>query len=260
MRFIDNSRVRAPSGWQAESDAAREAVVHRSENINDYGGVWRALKDPLAELSHDKCWYCEMKQERSDNAVDHFRPKALYRWLAFTLSNLRYACTFCNSRRTDVATGLVGGKGDQFPLDECCARATAPGEEVQEVPLLLNPCSASDPMLLDFNDEGRPIARHLDHPKRRLRAETSIRLYHLDHSDLVEHRRILAIEINEKIEAANDLYERVDSGDLAIKRSYNNHVRDLKNAMAERAQLSVFARKVVAGRRDLPWVEALLLI
>lgn len=259
MRFIDNSRVRPPAGWQADSDAAREAVVNRGEDVNKYGAVWRALKDVLADLSHDKCWYCEVKQERSDNAVDHFRPKALYRWLAFSLSNFRYACTFCNSRRTDVVTGLTGGKGDNFPLEEGCARATAPGEEAQERPVLLNPCRASDPMLLDFTDDGRPTARHLNQVGRRLRAETSIRLYHLDHTNLVEHRRLLAIEINEKIDAANDLYDRVDTGDPAIDRSYNNHVRDLKNAMAERAELSAFARKIVAGRRELPWVEELFL-
>jgi len=82
----------------------------------------------------------------------------------------------------------------------------------------------------------------------------------LNHSDLVEHRRRLAIELNEKIEAANALYDRVDTGDPAITSSYAHHVRDLKNAMAERAELSAFARKIVAGRRDIPWVEALFQI
>lgn len=37
--------------------------------------VWRDLKDGLANLLHDKCWYCETAVDRSDNAVDHFRPK-----------------------------------------------------------------------------------------------------------------------------------------------------------------------------------------
>lgn len=260
MRFIDNSRARVPAGWPAEAEAARTAVIDRDEDVNRFSIVWRALKNALAELSHDKCWYCEMPQIRSDNAVDHFRPKSVYRWLAFSLANLRYACTFCNSRRTDVETGAVGGKGDQFPLAAGSIRATKAGQEELERPLLLNPCLAYDPMLLDFNDEGRPVARYPDHPERSLRTETSIRLYHLDHSDLVEHRRLLAIQLNEKIEAANVLYDMVDAGDPAIKRSYGSHVRDLKNAMAEDAQLSTFARKIVSGRRDLPWVEALLLI
>jgi uncharacterized protein (TIGR02646 family) len=260
MRFIDNRPLLAPDGWQERADAARDAVIYHGEDVNSYGVVWRELKDALAELSHDKCWYCEMRQERSDNAVDHFRPKAVYRWLAFNLRNFHYACTFCNSRRTDAGTGSTGGKGDQFPLEAGCARAAGPGEEAQERFLLLNPCCASDPMLLDFNDDGRPTARHPDHPGRRLRAETSILLYHLNHSDLVEHRRRLAIELNEKIEAANALYDRVDAGDPAITSSYAHHVRDLVNAMAERAELSAFARRIVAGRRDIPWVEALFQI
>lgn len=259
MRFIDNRRLRPPDGWTRRAVDARAAVLDRGEDLNGFSAVWRALKDSLADLSFDKCWYCEMPQIRSDQAVDHFRPKSLYRWLAFTPSNLRYSCTFCNSRRTDVQTGAVGGKGDQFPLAAGSVRATRAGEERGEQPLLLNPCAADDPMLLDFNDDGRPVARYTNHAVRSLRATTSIRLYHLDHSDLVEQRRILAIELNEKIDAANLLYDRVDDGDIGIKNSYSSHIHDLKNAMAERSQLSVFARKIISGRRDIPWIEALLL-
>lgn len=259
MRFIDNTGLQAPLGWQADADTARQAVENPDQDVNAYGPVWRALKGRLADLSHDKCWYCEMRQERSDNAVDHFRPKTLYRWLAFVLDNFRYACTFCNSRRTDAETATTGGKGNYFPLEDGSVRATTPAGLALERPLLLNPCSAWDPGLLDFNDDGRPSARYPEHDARRKKAETSISLYHLDHSDLVEHRRILAIDLNATIESANDLYDRVDTGDAGITKSYNSHVRDLKNAMAERAQLSVFAKKIVSGRRDLPWVEALLL-
>lgn len=260
MRFIDNRHLRLPDGWAEKAEAARRAVLDRGENLNGFSAVWRALKDDLADLSFDKCWYCEMPQIRSDQAVDHFRPKSLYRWLAFSAPNLRYSCTFCNSKRNDAETGLVGGKGDQFPLAAGSIRATAAGEEGGEQPLLLNPCAADDPMLLDFNDDGRPVARYPDHATHNLRAKTSIRLYHLDHSDLVECRRVLAIELNEKIDAANLLYARVEDGDPGIKSSFSSHVRDLKNAMAERSQLSVFARKIVSGRREIPWIEALLLI
>lgn len=256
MRFIDNTLLSPPQNWQGIANAAL-AAVQGGADVNDFGNVWRALKDVLAEASHGKCWYCEIPQTRSDNAVDHFRPKSLYRWLAFALSNLRFSCTYCNSRRVDTDTGITGGKGDNFPLAEFCQRATSPGEEGNEHPLLLNPCNASDPGLLDFNDDGRPVPRHPEHENRKLRAETSIRLYHLDHTDLVEERRRLAVSLQQKIDAANKLYDRVDAGDAAIDQSYAGHVRDLKRAMAERAELSMFARKVIAGRRELPWVEAL---
>lgn len=258
MRYIDNSGLQWPGGWKAKAAKAYDAVVAKGQEVNRFSEVWRALKDELASLSHDKCWYCEIKQERSDNAVDHFRPKAYYKWLAFSLENFRYSCTFCNSRRTDAETCETGGKGDYFPLEAGSTRAVAPGEEDKEHPILLNPCIASDPTLLDFDDDGRPAARYPHHPKRYRRAKISIRLFHLDHSDLVERRRGLAIELNAKIKAANDLYDQVDDGNVAITNSYNSHVRDLKNAMAEKAELSVFAKKIISGRRDLPWVEALL--
>lgn len=260
MRFIDNKRLRPPEGWQDDANRATHSVLVEGEDVNRFSIIWRRLKDCLADLSDDKCWYCEIKQERSDNAVDHFRPKSSYAWLAFRAENLRFACTFCNSKRIDAATGLTGGKGDQFPLEHGCEKAVLPGEERRERPLLLNPCSPHDPTLLDFNDDGRPVARYGDNPLRRLKAETSIRLYSLDHSDIVETRRVLAIELNEKIEAANELYDLVDDGDISAERSYNAHVRDLKNAMSDKSELSTFARKIIAGRRDLPWVDVLFLI
>src|ERR1700684_3476119 len=105
MRYIDWTRLRLPDGWLDRAAAAANAVAG-GEDPNDYAPVWRELKDGLADLSNDKCWYCEMPVPRSDNAVDHFRPKGRmgdaanehngYRWLAFERSNFRYACTFCN--------------------------------------------------------------------------------------------------------------------------------------------------------------------
>jgi uncharacterized protein (TIGR02646 family) len=257
MRFIDNKTIKCPQGWPDKAKAAADKVV-QGRDPSDFGDVWRELKDVLADLSWDKCWYCEVKQERSDNAVDHFRPKSKYKWLSFEIENFRYACTFCNSRRHDAERGASGGKADEFPLVDEAVRAAKSGDERKEQPVLLNPCSSHDPGLLDFLEDGTPRARDEAHLIRKMRAEESIRIYHLDHTDLVEKRRTFALEINEKINNAAELYDRVDTGDLAIDRSYNGHVRELKNAMSERSELSAFARKVIMGRRDIVWIESLV--
>lgn len=248
MRFIDNRRLRPPDDWATKADNARTAVLDRGEDVNGFSAVWRALKDSLADLSFDKCWYCEMSQIRSDQAVDHFRPKSLYRWLAFTASNLRYSCTFCNSRRTDAETGIVGGKGDHFPLAAGTIRATMAGQEGEEQPLLLNPCAADDPMLLDFNDDGRPVARYPDHAMRSLRAKTSIRLYHLDHSDLVEHRRVLAIELNEKIDAASFAPHRSVKVALATSASSSPKPRRSRSPVARNGASAHAANSIAPFR------------
>lgn len=260
MRFIDNRFLGRPDDdWQHNSANAKDDVVNNATDVDSYSNLWRDYKDILAQRSHDKCWYCEIQQERSDDAVDHFRPKSLYKWLAFTANNFRYACTYCNSRRRDKKTSTTGGKGNLFPLFDETNRATTEGEENNEHPHLLDPCCAHDPALLDFlGGTGQATARYPAHERRKIRAETSIQLYHLNHSDLLEKRKKLAIELVDKIKAADRIFDRVDTGDNALDESYYTHVRDLKSAMSEEAELSSFARNVIMGQRDIHWVESLI--
>src|SRR6202035_4546646 len=108
----------------------------------------------LAAMSHQKCWYCEARQIRSDNAVDHFRPKSVYPWLAFSYLNYRFSCTYCNSVRKNPETGETEGKGDKFALFNEGQRATCEEELDQERVMLLDPCSATDCAALDFRLDG----------------------------------------------------------------------------------------------------------
>ena len=75
MRVINAVGLHCPKGWDARAEKAKAAAANDLDKINKRSKIWRDLKNALADLSHDKCWYCEVKQERSDNAVDHFRPK-----------------------------------------------------------------------------------------------------------------------------------------------------------------------------------------
>lgn len=259
MRFINNRFLPKPDAeWENRATSAKSEVLNNGADVDSYSEVWRCCKGVLADKSHDKCWYCEIKQERSDNAVDHYRPKSKYKWLAFGIENFRYACTYCNSLRRDGETNIVGGKGNQFPLADESKRAAIEGQEIEEQPLLLDPCNAHDPSLLSFLDDGTATAKEPNHAIRKLRAETSIRLYHLNHTDLMEKRRKLGLDLNAKIASADRLYNRVDLGDTSIDESYNEHVRDLKNAMSEEAELSSFAKKIIMGRRDLIWIDSLI--
>src|SRR5690606_18184599 len=126
MRYVDLDELEMPTGWLDRAEDACAAIAS-GDDPEDWRHVWTEMKDRLAELLPDKkCWYCESPVDRDDNAVDHFRPKNREsdasqkhngcRWLAFTHTNYRYACTFCNSRRKGVANATVGGKADRFPL------------------------------------------------------------------------------------------------------------------------------------------------
>lgn len=258
MRCINMTPLCYPPGWDDRAAVARREAGNDLAEINKRSRIWRELKDPLANVSHDKCWYCEIKQERSDNAVDHFRPKSIYPWLAFEKGNFRYSCTYCNSGRKNPETGETEGKDDSFPLFDEARRATAVGQEGGESPILLDPAKTQDPGFLDFYEDGRPCARHPDHGVRKRRAETSIKTYHLDHPDIVEKRRVLAADIKAKIRQADALFPQCDTGNSVVDDAFSELIRVLGGAISETAELSAFARKVVAGGRDKVWVEELL--
>jgi uncharacterized protein (TIGR02646 family) len=256
MRKIDLNLIAPDCDWDAEA-AAAEAAVQDGGKITDYSDVWRSAKQRLKKVSRGKCWYCEARQDRSDNAVDHFRPKSLYPWLAFKLNNFRYACTFCNSVRTNPDTGESEGKGDHFPLF-APPRAKCDAELNSEDFILVDPCRGTDPGLLDFREDGAPCARYPDQSKRRDRAEQSIKYYHLDHPELLESRRQLALQLRDWIDGADSVYDKLDQGDAGGEHAFSRFAESICRALREGAEFSVFARRIVEGFRDREWVEDLL--
>lgn len=269
MRYINLQELEFPDGWSDKARAALDAIRgitgSKSEEINKRSAIWSELKDSLASISDDKCWYCEIKQIRSDNNVDHFRPKNRvkdvnpehtgYWWLAFDYKNYRYACTFCNSQRKNPETGEGEGKHDYFPLLDETKRAYIEGNERDESPTLLDPCLPTDPALLDFLENGQPCPRYPDEPVKFDRANTSIKRYHLDHPKLNEERRKTAIEIKELIDQAEYLYrkEELDSSFYLI-------VKKIANKLSKKAELSMFCKKILKGLNDddHPCIELIL--
>jgi uncharacterized protein (TIGR02646 family) len=256
MRKIDPNKIAPDPQWNTRA-AAAELAVQSGARVNAFGDVWRSAKDRLKAVSHRKCWYCEARQERSDNAVDHFRPKSLYPWLAFTLSNFRYVCTFCNSIRTNPETGESAGKGDHFPLFNS-PRAANSGQLNAEDIVLLDPCRGGDPGLLDFRVDGAPCPKYPNQTKRATRANQSIRYYHLDHPELIESRRQLALQIEQWIDGADGIYDSLDQGDPNVERAFSRFAESICRALSESSEFSVFARRIVDGYRNRPWVEDLL--
>jgi len=108
------------------------------------------VKQALRAAQHDKCCFCESKLGHAQfGDVEHYRPKVRadrrpgcaashgYWWLAFTWSNLLFACPSCNR----------SSKNDRFPL--CGGSVALEAEDPspgREEPLLLDPGSAVNPV------------------------------------------------------------------------------------------------------------------
>jgi hypothetical protein len=269
MRVIDISALasRLPANWERDAREALEAVraaapEDRSNLIQKHSGLWRSLKDLLREMSYMKCWYCESIDCRSDNAVDHYRPKANVRdarpphegywWLAFDWRNYRFACCYCNSIRYS-ARGTLGGKQDYFPLFDESRRARAEADDLaEELPMLLDPTMALDPPLLWFRDDGMAGAWHsadarpLDH----CRAETSARLYHLNHPDILERRLARCLEIRRWVAEADSYLDRLSQGKAQLRAPVSRRLDDIRRALAETEPYSAAVRCTLMGMRE----------
>lgn len=268
MRYIDIEDLILPDGWLERASKAA-AKVEGGADPNNFDKLWRELKDCLAELLKDKCWYCESPVDRSDNAVDHFRPKnrvsdakrshSGYRWLAFDHRNYRYACTFCNSLRKNIETGKSGGKADRFPLLDETKRLYKPGPLKQETPALLDPCDFNDWELLGCKQEnGKPCAASKD-KEARLRVKLSIEIYHLDYEPTCKQRHRTALQLMADIEQAKRLFPLTKKDDVS-KQEFHEVARKIKRAIDRKAPYSGEMMFLLRGQRHTkhPWIQKLL--
>lgn len=294
MRYINIEDVELPDDWEERArnlfsiealdelpqDEKAEKIKTLKGLIEDNSSLWSELKPFFAELSHQKCWYCEMKNLGSNNDVDHFRPKKRvielknthdgYWWLAFEWWNYRFSCEHCNRRRNiktkdgDVSSG---GKWDNFPILDESKRAYSPNDHIEEeIPLLLDPTNLSDIELLWFDDEGKAVPR-INVPDstciEHLRAYISIELYHLNHPLRVPERKKIYNRVKQLVSRGNRHYKKLilNQADSDAKKSLKDTVKDLKALIAEDAELSATARAYIFGFRGkhTPWIDKFVL-
>ncbi len=64
-----------------------------------------SVQKELKKIYHLKCAYCEQKLLDAPKHIEHYRPKDIYYWLAYSWDNLLLCCGSCNSSKgTDFAT------------------------------------------------------------------------------------------------------------------------------------------------------------
>ncbi|OGV45786.1 MAG: hypothetical protein A2017_17950 [Lentisphaerae bacterium GWF2_44_16] len=268
MRYINRKTISKvlPADWHKKAAYAAKEVAgtpddERSKIINKKACIWQEIKDCLAKLSHKKCWYCESNIDRSDNAVDHFRPKNAvsgiihsgYWWLAFEETNYRFSCTFCNSKRKTSSTS--GGKQDEFPLLDEAKRAYSKNDDLDaEQPLLLDPLNESDVALLWFDQNGEaqphPTLCKNKNGYNYKKVEKSIKLYHLNCQDTLEKRLYLASQIENKLQNSEIFLDKIDQyADTTAQLALNNSISELKMMISEGAEFSKFAETIIKGFR-----------
>jgi uncharacterized protein (TIGR02646 family) len=256
---VAEARATAVAAGKLAPQIEQLALEARHKAINAKSAVWRKAEGSLRQASNEKCWYCESRQNRSDMPVDHFRPKNSvweavghpgYWWLAFDWKNYRYSCTYCNSKRRDIAGRTEGGKQDHFPIippPEHARCDTDPPDRAK----LLDPTDDNDPKLLTFLPNGFPWPRKKDQVSKD-RVTESIRLYHLDHHSLVNRRKRIADEISEHVTNANAASSADD------KTNFRFYRKEIIKRVRANAECSSAARVYLQAYRTHEWVEEIL--
>ncbi len=100
---------------------------------------------------HDKCAYCENKQERME--VEHYRPTRKYPWLAYSWDNLLWACSSCNTKKGSAF--LIKKQKAVFDAQSLAnIHALATEYADSEKPVLLNPTLDNLNNLFTYDQDG----------------------------------------------------------------------------------------------------------
>jgi uncharacterized protein (TIGR02646 family) len=268
MRYIHLSKIEKDisSDWLRRARDALDQVkaapeAERANAVNAHKTLWQNLKELLRSASYGKCWYCESIDDRSDNAVDHFRPKnrvaectdpghSGYWWLAFDWRNYRFSCTYCNSYRKSTAG--AGGKQDHFPLWREERRAKRPDDPLDdEQPLLLDPTRVADVAEITFDDDGRAVPARTKEGNRYSfeRASRTIETYHLNHPLIVERRAELMRKVRKYLADADKFFRKLDGGDISAETAYECRLQDVYHAFIQEAEYSAAVRATVGSKR-----------
>lgn len=294
MRYVDITDLKETfdrlkgigsfSNW--EKRAKNHLVAIESKNTKkeratywNSNNIWSELYPALSELSGDKCWYSESKENSGEWQVDHFRPKAKsideegnelleygYWWLSYDWKNFRLSGTLVNYlRKGRFDEGdEVKGKGNFFPLKDK-SKVAIPKDMIckAEKPLLLDPTKANDITLLSFDEVGVAYETYneKDDLFKHLRASVSIKCYGLQHTPLIRGRARVWSSCDEIVKnTQNDLLLHKDVDELvddAIASCYEQ-LASLANKKKPHSMVVFNFIKTKSSDDDYKWLKAAL--
>lgn len=238
--------------WKKKCKAARAHLISaKGEDAIDER-LYKATSELLFAAYFQKCYFCEGAlgvQYKGD--VEHFRPKGAvrdannkevyigkgrnrrkhpgYYWLAYDFNNLMPACSFCN-----VYKRKIGGKGTRFPV--MGFRASRPGEEKKEKPVLIHPRENPEKHLDIDLETGTFFARTP-------RGQQCIELLGLNREGLMAKRR----------EAYRSLCMKIGNrfSNPGNRGAIDETARAVADCRDGRAEFSFVGRKTIAAQKKL---------
>jgi uncharacterized protein (TIGR02646 family) len=183
--------------------AQRDFLNNNNKPVEFKSAFWKTAKAQLKKESNGKCAYCEANTEVvAHGDVEHYRPKSIYWWLAYTYDNYLYACQICNQSY----------KNNNFPIsaNKYPEPAIAANTSDDEIELLAGNISP-DPIKITLN---YTLQKYLEEHK----AEVALLLnpyfddpatyFAYEADDTTEEVKIIPAEpkYSNRVKAAEDFY------------------------------------------------------
>jgi len=119
----------------------------------------RDIKEKLKSIYQDKCVFCEEKtRECTDNnledcssTVEHYRPKSIYYWLAYSWDNLLWCCHRCNQNKDNKFKTLGSPVEFEESFKDNIHTSSILYQDIEQ-PLMIHPEIESVLSKLSFNN------------------------------------------------------------------------------------------------------------
>ncbi|GEM63391.1 hypothetical protein SF1_13730 [Sphingobacterium faecium NBRC 15299] len=191
------------------------------------------IKTALRLIYNNKCAFCEQIIEQYH--VEHYRPKSIYYWLAYSWDNLLMACSLCNEY-----------KGNNFELDGAkvsfvnndnnlkAINILSANYDLKEFPQLVNPEVTDPEGKIVFNQKGEISSEDK-------RFKYTISICKVDREILNDWRRGILDRFRENVRDALLNNESISDQLVALKTNLNNFKSDSENPKLEYLAFRRFA-------------------
>lgn len=192
-------------------------------NHDNYNSRYKLddVKEALSIIYKGKCAFCEQKEELTH--VEHFRPKDIYYWLAFSWDNLLTSCPTCNTHK--LAKFDIDGDEVSFENTELNVRninSSSATYDAIENPKMVNP-EVTDPNGQIYFEKDGSIKS--DNPRFAYTIETC----KIDRSNLNDRRRELLNRFREHVRDALIINSTDNDQRIAVTTNIRNFVNDSIN-------------------------------
>lgn len=206
-----------------------------SKNIKTYTDRYKTkdIRESLKQDFNYKCAFCEQRVERFD--VEHYRPKSIYYWLAYSWDNLLYCCPVCNQNKSNSFPTKNKIVEFDFKNISKIHNIRDKYDEIEE-PLLINPENKTDYSEIICNKNGEFYTNNKQ-------LNETIILLKLNREFLLINRKLIYEKLEKSI--TEKIYE-IKNGNNNAKIKLQFIVNDfIKETKKESTEFTLFRKFVI---------------